>query len=163
RGGRARKVERASDFLELYKRFTGSELGGLTVGLVGLGAVGRGVAARLAAVQARRLPSHPHHPTPPPPATRRPRRPRPRPARAVSLPARVTPETPGLPPRARLARLKPTAYFVNTARAALSDEDALYEMLREGRLAGAALDVLASEPLQPDDRFLTLDNVIVTP
>src|SRR5215468_6206853 len=41
RGGRARKVERASDFLELYKRFTGTELGGLTVGLVGLGAVGR--------------------------------------------------------------------------------------------------------------------------
>jgi len=81
----------------------------------------------------------------------------------VSLHAPVTPETQNLVSRDRLALMKPTAYFVNTARAALTDEDALYEMLAAGRLAGAALDVLAEEPLQPDNRFLKLPNVLVTP
>jgi D-3-phosphoglycerate dehydrogenase len=163
RGGRARKVEQASDFLELYKRFTGMELGGLTIGLVGLGAVGREVAARLVPFKARVLAYDPYVSTPPPGVTLVALDDLLAQADVVSMHAPVTPETMGLLSRERLARMKPTAYFVNTARAALTDEDALYEMLGAGRLAGAALDVLASEPLQPDDRFLTLDNVIVTP
>ena len=77
----------------------------------------------------------------------------------VSLHAPVTPETQNLLSRERLALMKPTAYLVNTARAALTDEDALYDMLRDGRLAGAALDVLAEEPLRPGNRFLALPNV----
>jgi len=81
----------------------------------------------------------------------------------VSLHAPVTPDTMGLVSRERLALMKPTAFFINTARAALTDEDALFEMLQAGRLSGAALDVLHNEPLQPDNRFLTLPNVIVTP
>ena len=59
--------------------------------------------------------------------------------------------------------MKSTAYFVNTARAALTDEDALHAMLADGRLAGAGLDVLAEEPLQPGNRFLALPNVLVSP
>jgi D-3-phosphoglycerate dehydrogenase len=163
RGGRAGRVERASDFLELYKRFTGSELGGLTVGLVGLGAVGREVAARLVPFKARVLAYDPYVATPPAGVALAGLDELLAQSDVVSLHAPVTPETTGLLSRERLARLKPTAYVVNTARAALTDEDALYEMLRDGRLAGAALDVLATEPLQPDDRFLGLDTVIVTP
>ena len=66
RGGEATRIEQASDYLELYTRFTGVELGGLTVGLVGLGAVGREVAARLAAFKARVLAYDPYVQEPPP-------------------------------------------------------------------------------------------------
>jgi phosphoglycerate dehydrogenase-like enzyme len=163
RGGRAGRIEQASDFLELYKRFTGSELGGMTVGLVGLGAVGREVAARLAPFKARVVAYDPYVAAAPAGVTLTSLDDLLAQADVVSLHAPVTPETTGLLSAERLARLKPTAFVVNTARAALTDEDALYEMLRTGRLAGAALDVLAREPLQPDDRFLALDNVIVTP
>jgi phosphoglycerate dehydrogenase-like enzyme len=81
----------------------------------------------------------------------------------VSMHAPVTPETHGLLSAERLALMKPTSYFINTARAALTDENALYELLRGGKIAGAALDVLAEEPLQPGNRFLALPNVVVTP
>jgi len=163
RGGGARQVEQASDFLELYKRFTGVELGGLTVGLVGLGAVGREVAARLVPFKARVVAYDPYVTAAPPGVTLVALDELLRQSDVVSLHAPVTPETTGLVSRERLALMKPTAFFVNTARAALTDEDALYDMLRAGRLAGAALDVLSVEPLQPDNRFLALPNVIVTP
>ena len=163
RGGRASKIEQASDFLELYKRFTGVEIGGLTIGLVGLGAVGREVAARLVPFKAHILAYDPYVTAPPPGVTMADLDDLLDRVDIVSLHAPVTPETTGLLSAERLARLKPTAYVVNTARAALTDEDALYEMLRTNRLAGAALDVLIHEPLQPDNRFLALENVIVTP
>jgi autoinducer 2 (AI-2) kinase len=161
--GDARKVEQASDFLELYKRFTGAELGGLTIGLVGLGAVGREVAARLVPFKARILAYDPYVTAPPPGVTMAALDELLERVGIVSLHAPVTPDTMGLLSAERLARLKPTAFVVNTARAALTDEDALFEMLRTGRLAGAALDVLINEPLQPDNRFFALENVIVTP
>jgi len=163
RGGRAGKVEQASDFLELYKRFTGIELGGMTIGLVGLGAVGREVAARLVPFKARILAYDPYVTAPPAGVVLTDLDDLLARADMVSLHAPVTPDTMGLLSAERLARLKPTAYVVNTARAALTDEDALFDMLRAGRIAGAALDVLAMEPLQPDNRFLGLDNVIITP
>jgi autoinducer 2 (AI-2) kinase len=163
RGGGAERIGTAGDFLKLYTRFTGIELGGRTVGLVGLGAVGREVAARLAPFRARVLAYDPYVADPPAGITLCPLDDVLRAADFVSLHAPVTDETRNLVSRERLALMKPSAFFVNTARAALTDEDALYEMLAAGRIAGAALDVLAEEPLQPGNRFLALPNVIVTP
>lgn len=163
RAGGAARIEQASDYLALYTRFTGVELGGLTIGLVGLGAVGREVAARLAAFKARVLAYDPYVVEPPAGVTLCDLETLLRSADVVTLHAPVTPETQGLLSAERLALLKPSAVVVNTARAALTDEDALYDMLRGGRLAGAALDVLAEEPLQPGNRFLALPNVVVTP
>jgi phosphoglycerate dehydrogenase-like enzyme len=157
------RIAGAGDYLEMYSRFTGVELGGRTVGLVGLGAVGREVATRLLAFKARVLAYDPYVDTPPSGVTMRRLDDLLRESDFVSLHAPVTAETQNLVSRDRLALMKPTAYFVNTARAALTDENALYEMLAAGRLAGAALDVLAEEPLQPDNRFLQLPNVLVTP
>ena len=159
----AARITGAGDYLKMYSRFTGVELGGRTVGLVGLGAVGREVATRLLAFKARVLAYDPYVDAPPSGVKMRGLDDLLRESDFVSLHAPVTPETQNLVSRERLALMKPTAYFVNTARAALTDEDALYEMLVTGRLAGAALDVLAQEPLQPDNRFLQLPNVLVTP
>ena len=81
----------------------------------------------------------------------------------VSLHAPATPETTGLIGERELRAMKPTAYLVNTSRGALVDEDALVRALREGWIAGAALDVLRQEPPPPDHPLLALDNAIVTP
>ncbi len=62
-----------------------------------------------------------------------------------------------------LGLLRPSAYLVNTARGPLIDEDALIAALREGRLAGAALDVFDVEPLPPDHPLRTLDGLVLTP
>jgi phosphoglycerate dehydrogenase-like enzyme len=163
RGAGAGRVQNAGDFLKLYTRFTGVELGERTVGLVGLGAVGREVAARLLPFKCRVLAFDPYVATPPPGVTLVGIDELLRASDFVSLHAPLTPETTGLLSRQRLGLMKPTAYLVNTARAALTDEDALHDLLRDGRIAGAALDVLVEEPLQPGNRFLALPNVIVTP
>ena len=61
-----------------------------------------------------------------------------------------------------LSLMKPSAFFVNTARAHMVDYGALYELLRDRRIMGAAIEVHPVEPLPPDDPFLTLDNVTLT-
>jgi len=74
-----------------------------------------------------------------------------------------TPETTGLFDAARLAHMKKTAFIVNTARGGIIDEQALYDALKERRIAGAALDVFAQEPTPNDNPLLGLDNFIAAP
>ena len=62
-----------------------------------------------------------------------------------------------------LKQMKPTAYFINTARGAVVDEAALIKALQEKWIAGAGLDVFEKEPVDPDNPLLRMDNVIVTP
>jgi D-3-phosphoglycerate dehydrogenase len=81
----------------------------------------------------------------------------------VSLNLPATAETRHLVNARRLALMKPSAYLVNTSRGAIVDEKALIAALREGRLAGAGLDVLETEPPSPSNPLLQLDNVIITP
>ena len=71
--------------------------------------------------------------------------------------------TRGLVDAQALAWMKPEALLVNTARGPIVDENALIDALRHKRLAGAALDVFAQEPLPVDHPFRTLDNVLATP
>ncbi|MEO8677186.1 MAG: NAD(P)-dependent oxidoreductase [Casimicrobiaceae bacterium] len=63
----------------------------------------------------------------------------------------------------QFALMKPTAYFINVARGPVVDEAALIDALREGRIAGAALDVFEQEPVAPDNPLLAMDNVILAP
>ncbi|MFX0174211.1 MAG: NAD(P)-dependent oxidoreductase, partial [Candidatus Hodarchaeota archaeon] len=62
-----------------------------------------------------------------------------------------------------IALMKPTAHFFNLARSFCIDEDALYEAIKEKRIAGAGLDVFDDEPCDSDNRFLKFDNVTVMP
>jgi phosphoglycerate dehydrogenase-like enzyme len=75
----------------------------------------------------------------------------------------LTDQTRGLIGAKQLALMKPGAYLLNTARGGIVDEDALYQALRERRIAGAALDCFAQEPVTTPHRFGALDNVLLAP
>jgi glycerate dehydrogenase len=82
---------------------------------------------------------------------------------AISLHCPLTPETAQLVNASRLALMKSTAYLINTSRGALVDEPALAAALHAGRIAGAGLDVLSSEPPRPDNPLLAAPNCHITP
>ncbi|MEA4895094.1 MAG: NAD(P)-dependent oxidoreductase [Oscillospiraceae bacterium] len=84
-------------------------------------------------------------------------------ADTVSIHARLLPETKNMIGAREISLMKPTAFFINTARAGLVDEDALVEALENRKIRGAALDVFKTEPLPDDHKLRKLDNVILTP
>ncbi|MEU8824594.1 2-hydroxyacid dehydrogenase [Streptomyces sp. NPDC048636] len=144
----------------------GDEVGGSTVGMVGMGHVGRELADRLRGFDVRVLV---HDPYVPDAVLERHGAERAtdldtvfRESDAVHVFARLTPETERFIGRRQFALMKPTAYFFNTARSRLVDTDALYEVLVAGRIAGAGLDVHDEEPLPATSPWRTLDNVTLT-
>jgi phosphoglycerate dehydrogenase-like enzyme len=81
----------------------------------------------------------------------------------VSIHLVLSPRSRGLVGAAELARMKPTAFLVNTSRGPIVDEAALVACLRERRIAGAGIDVFEPEPLPQSHPLLALDNVVITP
>lgn len=147
-----------------YGAWGGIELAGRTAGLIGLGAVGRAVAHRLRGLEMRVLATDPFVPAAPDGlaemvdlATLV------RQSDFISLHCPLTPATRNLVDAAFLAQAKPGVFFINTARAALVDEDALLDALHTGHVAGVALDVHRIEPLPPNSPWLAVDRAILTP
>lgn len=144
----------------------GSDVGGATLGIIGLGGIGEAVARRARALGMRVLYRS---------RARKREIEKELGIRYVSLPnlldrsdyvslhTPLTPETKHMIGRAQLEAMKKTAVLINTARGPLVDQSALYKALRSGRIAYAALDVTDPEPIEPDDPLLTLDNVLITP
>jgi len=159
---RAVKENRWSDYL----RFMGSELAGKTLGIVGMGNIGTRMALRGRAFEMDLLVCDPYIPE----------------SHVTSLGGRwvslnellsdsdfvtihcpLNRETRGMLGEKELAQLKPSAYLINAARGGIVDEEALYETLRQRKIAGAALDVIAAEPPRKDHPLFKLDNVLWTP
>jgi len=146
--------------------FLGADVHGATLGIVGLGEIGEAVARRARGFEMRVLYAS---------RTRKPRVE----ARLgcefapldrllaesdfISLHMPLTAETRGMIGARELARMKPTAVLVNTARGQVLDQDALIAALRTGAIAGAALDVTDPEPLPLDNPLYSFPNVIITP
>ena len=146
-------------------KYTGTELYEKTVGIIGLGRIGALITERLHAFGVEVIAYDPYV----------------SPARAQQLGVRLvtldelleqsdfisihmpkTPETTGMIAAPQLQKMKKTAYIVNVARGGLIDEDALYDALTAGEIAGAGLDVFNAEP-PVDKKLLSLPNVVVTP
>ncbi len=160
------EVNDFSDYIKYYNEFKGFELQGKTVGIVGLGRIGFTVAklllpfrvkflvydpyvdpARLSAIQGEEVDLNTLM------------------AKSDIITVHCTPtdETDNMIGEEQIALMQEHALFINTARASAVDEYALLEALKEKKIAGAALDVFSIEPVDQDNEFLELDNVIVTP
>ena len=148
-----------------YESFRGTELAGKTAGIVGFGAIGRLVASRLIALDMRILAFDPYaeaavaaaHFTPVPLERLLDQ------SDYVLIHAPSLPSTMGMIGREQLARMKPSAYLVNTSAPGVCDEAALIDALSARRIAGAALDVFDGQPLPQSSKLLSLDNVLLTP
>lgn len=142
-----------------YQRFRAWQLAGRTVGIVGLGAVGRATAWRLQGLGMRVTSFDPYAAD----ATHTDLDALLADCDVLSLHAAVTPETAGMIGARELGRLPAGAVVLNTARAALLDLDALVEALQAGHLGGAGLDHFPGEQLPTDHPLCRLDRVVLTP
>jgi D-3-phosphoglycerate dehydrogenase len=139
------------------------DLAGRTLGIVGMGAVGRALLA-IARGFGLDVIAHTRTPAALPEGVRHvPLDTLMAAADVIVLACPLTPETTGLVGRDRIARMRPHALLVNVSRGRVVDEAALVDALTAGRIGGAALDVFATQPLPPDHPLLGFDNVIVTP
>jgi phosphoglycerate dehydrogenase-like enzyme len=138
------------------------ELGGRTIGLIGYGAIPQVLAPVLAALGGRLLYTA-RSPKPDAIGEWRPLDALLAESDVISLHVPLTPETTRLIDAAALARLRPGAVLINTARGGLLDQPALTEALRSGRLAAAGLDVFENEPPDVSDPLFSLPNVVLTP
>jgi len=146
----------------------GTKVSGKTLGLIGLGRIGRAVARRARHGFGMRVVFHDPYPPPAEVVAELAAEPRAtvedvlREADFVSLHSPATPETRHLMNAARLALMRPTAFLINTARGDIVDEAALVAALERRQIAGAALDVYEKEPLVTP-ALLTMENVVLLP
>ena len=157
-GARAGKWSASPDFC--YWDSPIAELAGLTLGIVGYGAIGKAVAAIAAAFGMRVIV---HSRTPVDGVEFVSRDEIFRQSDFLTLHCPLTPETDKIVNAQTLALMKPTAILINTGRGPLIDEAALADALNSGRLAGAGLDVLSREPPPQDNPLLSAKNCIITP
>ena len=149
--------------VEPYHYMRGVELSGRTLGIIGLGAIGRRLTSMATALGMNCLAYDPYVVDAPNGvpiteletllAT----------SDFVAIHAPLTPETEGLLDAHKLALMRPTAYLVNLSSASIVSEEALVTALQNKRIAGAALDVFDSHPIAPNSPLLSLDNVVLTP
>ena len=164
--GGGNRFSEAGDYLKMYEAMTGLELYGRTVGIVGFGAIGQRVAKRVLAFGARALAFDPYQKdevfsrfgTARGDLDQVMRE-----ADFLTIHAPDAAETKGMIGERELGLMKDGAYFLNLARAAVVEEEPLYQSVSSGRIRAAAFDVFWNEPVQPDDRFVKLPNVIATP
>ena len=147
-------------------RFTGRELRGKTLGIIGLGKIGKAVARRAVGFEMRVLASDPYLTEEQASEAG---------ARLVGLAellhrsdvitvhTPLTSQTRHLLSRGQLEATKPGAFVLNVARGGIVDEDALADALQSGHLAGAAVDVYSSEPMAPDNPLRSAPNLVLTP
>jgi glyoxylate reductase len=133
----------------------GTDLAGATLAIVGRGRIGEAVARRAAGFGMEVVHSSRSSGLPLDQLLGQ--------ADVISLHTPLTPDTLHLIDASALARMKPTALLVNTARGGIVDQDALREALMEGRIGGAALDVTEPEPLPGDHPLLDAPNLLVVP
>ena len=139
------------------------ELDGLIMGVVGFGRIGQAVGQLAAAFGMRVLASNPHPRPAPFPVQFVGLEPLLRGSDVVSLHCPLTPATRHVINAERLSWMKPTAFLLNTSRGLLVDEAALAQALNEGRIAGAGLDVLSSEPPPVKNPLIQAKNTVITP